>query len=61
MATVDSPLDIRVQQSLRTCYESLLKSGQLLPKDRLAQCYFKDCPGSVLVQNAFKVWMVRRC
>ena len=39
MPTIDTPLDARVQQSLRTCYESLLKSGQLLPKDRLAQCY----------------------
>jgi 5-methylcytosine-specific restriction protein B len=32
-------LDTRVQQSLRTCYESLLKSGQLLTKERLSQCY----------------------
>jgi 5-methylcytosine-specific restriction protein B len=32
-------LDARIQQSLRTCYESLLKSGQLLTKARLAECY----------------------
>ena len=39
MPTTDPPLDARVQQSLRTCYESLLKNGQLLTKERLSECY----------------------
>src|ERR1035438_678276 len=39
MPTINTTLDARVQQSLRTCYESLLKSGQLLTKERLAECY----------------------
>lgn len=39
MPTTDLPLDARVQQSLRTCYDSLLKRGELLTKDRLAECY----------------------
>jgi 5-methylcytosine-specific restriction protein B len=37
--TSSNRLDTRVQQSLRTCYESLLKSGQFLTKERLSQCY----------------------
>jgi 5-methylcytosine-specific restriction protein B len=32
-------LDSRVQQSLRTCYEALLKRGDLITKERLAECY----------------------
>ena len=39
MSTNDSHLDARVQQSLRACYESLLKRGELLTKERLAECY----------------------
>ena len=39
MPTNDSPLDARVQQSLRACYEALLKRGELLTKERLAECY----------------------
>lgn len=39
MPTIDTPLDTRVQQSLRTCYESLLKRGELLTKERLSECY----------------------
>ncbi|MDA0841324.1 MAG: AAA family ATPase [Planctomycetota bacterium] len=39
MPTIDSPLDQRVQQSLRTCYESLLKRGELMTKERLSECY----------------------
>ena len=38
-ASATFSLDARIQQSLRTCYESLLKSGQLLTKERLAECY----------------------
>jgi 5-methylcytosine-specific restriction protein B len=33
------PLDIRVQQSLRTAYESLLKRGDLITKERLFEYY----------------------
>jgi len=32
-------LDPRIQQSLRNCYESLLKRGELLTKERLAECF----------------------
>lgn len=39
MPTIDSPLDLRVQQSLRTNYESLLKRGELMTKERLSECY----------------------
>jgi 5-methylcytosine-specific restriction protein B len=39
MPTIDSPLDPRVQQSLRTFYESLLKRGELMTKERLSECY----------------------
>lgn len=44
MPTIDPPLEARVQQSLRTCYESLLKRGELLTKERLSECYelFRD-------------------
>jgi 5-methylcytosine-specific restriction protein B len=39
MPTVDPALDPRVQQSLRTYYESLLKRGDLMTKERLSECY----------------------
>jgi 5-methylcytosine-specific restriction protein B len=39
MPTIDSPLDPRVQQSLQTFHESLLKRGELLTKERLSECY----------------------
>lgn len=39
MPTIDPPLDPRVQQSLRTFYESLLKRGELLTKEHLSECY----------------------
>jgi 5-methylcytosine-specific restriction protein B len=44
MPTIDPPLDARVQQSLLACYESLLKRGELLTKERLSECYalFRD-------------------
>ena len=44
MSTNGSPLDTRIQQSLRSCYESLLKRGELLTKERLSECYalFRD-------------------
>jgi len=38
-AASSNALDTRVQQSLRTCYESLLKRGELLTKERLSECY----------------------
>src|SRR5713101_3197914 len=38
-AAASSTLDARVQQSLRTCYETLLKRGELLTKERLSECY----------------------
>ncbi len=44
MPTTDPALDARIQQSLRSCHESLLKRGELLTKERLAECYalFRD-------------------
>jgi len=39
MPTTDSTLDPRVQQSLRTSHESLLKRGELMTKERLSDCY----------------------
>jgi 5-methylcytosine-specific restriction enzyme B len=39
MPTTDYTLDVRVQNSLRTYYESLLKRGELMAKERLSQCY----------------------
>lgn len=39
MLTTDSSLDPRVQQSLRTFHESLLKRGELMTKERLSECY----------------------
>ncbi len=39
MPITDSPLDPRVQQSLRTHYESLQKRGELMTKERLSECY----------------------
>ena len=38
-ASASSTLDVRVMQSLRTCYETLLKRGELLTKERLSECY----------------------
>lgn len=38
MPTIDYTLDVRVQNSLRTYYESLLKRGELMTKERLSQC-----------------------
>jgi len=38
-ASATFSLDAGIQPSLRTYYESLLKSGQLLTKERLAECY----------------------
>ena len=32
-------LDTRIQQSLRACFENLLKRGELLTKERLSECY----------------------
>ena len=39
MPAPEISLDARVQQSLRTCYESRLKRGELLTKERLAECF----------------------
>ena len=39
MPTIDSLLDESIQQSLRICYESLLKRGELMTKERLSECY----------------------
>lgn len=39
MPTTDYTLDVRVQNSLRTYYESLLKRGDLMTKERLSRCY----------------------
>ncbi|MBV8054180.1 MAG: AAA family ATPase, partial [Deltaproteobacteria bacterium] len=39
MPTIDYTLDVRVQNSLRSYYESLLKRGELMTKERLSQCY----------------------
>ena len=39
MSTPDSPLDPRIQKSLQTFHESLLKRGELLTKERLSECY----------------------
>ena len=39
MQTIDASLDARVQQSLRTYYDSLLKRGELMTKERLSECY----------------------
>jgi 5-methylcytosine-specific restriction protein B len=39
MPTIDPPLDSRIQEALRACYESLLKRGELLTKERLSECY----------------------
>jgi 5-methylcytosine-specific restriction enzyme B len=39
MPTIDHTLDLRVQNSLRTYYELLLKRGELMTKERLSQCY----------------------
>lgn len=44
MPTNDKLLDARVEPSLRASYEALLKRGELLTKERLAECYalFED-------------------
>jgi len=39
MQTTDSTLDPRVQQSLRTLHESVMKRGELMTKDRLSEYY----------------------
>ncbi len=39
MPTIDSPLDPRIQQSLQTVHDSLLKRGELIIKDRLSELY----------------------
>jgi len=39
MPADNEPLDPRVQQSLRNCYESLLKRGDLITKEQMAECY----------------------
>jgi 5-methylcytosine-specific restriction enzyme B len=53
MPTIDYPLDARVEQSLRTCYESLLKRGELMTKERLSECYalFRDRFGPERLKN----------
>ncbi len=46
-------LDPRVQQALRASYESLLKRGELLPKEKLSECYalFRDRFGPDRLQS----------
>jgi 5-methylcytosine-specific restriction protein B len=53
MTAIDSPLDARVEQSLRECYESLLKRQELLTKERLRECYtlFRDRFGPERLQS----------
>ena len=37
MPTTDSPLNPRIEKSLRECYETLLKREEFLTKERLAE------------------------
>lgn len=43
MPTMNGDIDARIQQSVKTCYESLLKRGELLTRQQLAGCYSRFC------------------
>ena len=53
MPITDPSLDSRVYQSLRTCYESLPKDGELITDERATECYtlFRDRFGPERLRN----------